>query len=95
VGTIFRLIWLQDIEYKGDGTWTFAQVRAFWATHTLLLVGMSSSAILLNPGMNLWVFLGLRAFLPLDSTTLVADPRRATAQCRRDPPPSGFRMRVG
>ena len=54
-GVIYRLIWLQDIEYKEDEAWTFTQVQAFWQTHQrLLLIGMPSSAGLPNSGMS-WV----------------------------------------
>jgi hypothetical protein len=42
-GVIYRLIWLQDMEYKGDEAWTFTQVQAFWQTHHLLSIGIPSS----------------------------------------------------
>jgi hypothetical protein len=66
LGAIFRLIWPQDVEYKGDEAWTFLQVQDFWTTHSLAPVGMKSSSGLSNPGMSFWVFLGLSAFAPID-----------------------------
>ena len=64
-GVIYRLMWLQDIEYKEDEAWTFTQVQAFWQTHHLLLIGMPSSAGLPNSGMSYWVFLALSSILPI------------------------------
>jgi hypothetical protein len=63
-GIVFRLLWLHDVEYKLDEAWVFDQVRAFWQSHTLLPVGISSSEGLPHPGLNLWVFLFISAFLP-------------------------------
>jgi len=63
-GIIYRLIWLQDMEYKGDEAWTFTQVQAFWQTHHLLLIGMPSSVRLPNSGMSFWVFLAISSILP-------------------------------
>src|SRR5215469_13898723 len=65
VGIVYRLIWLQDIEYKDDEAWTFTQVQAFWQTHHLLFIGMPSSAELPNPGMSFWVFLAMSSILPI------------------------------
>jgi hypothetical protein len=64
-GTVFRLIWLGDMEYKGDEAWTVDHVQAFWSTHQFPLLGMGSHAGLPNAGMSLWVFLGLGALAPL------------------------------
>jgi hypothetical protein len=64
-GVIYRLIWLQDMQYKEDEDWTFTQVQAFWQTHRLLLIGMPSSAGLPHPGMSFWVFLAMSSILPI------------------------------
>jgi hypothetical protein len=72
VGIIYRLIWLQDMEYKGDEAWTFTQVQAFWQTHHLRLIGMPSSAELPNPGMSFWVFLALSSILPINDPLALA-----------------------
>jgi len=71
-GVIYRLIWLQDIEFKEDEAWTFTQVQAFWQTHHLLLVGMPSSAGLPNSGMSFWVFLAMSSILPLSDPLALA-----------------------
>jgi hypothetical protein len=65
-GIVLRLIWLQDIEYKGDEAWTFTQVQAFWQTGHLKLVGMPSSAGLPNSGMSFWVFLAISSIFPIN-----------------------------
>jgi hypothetical protein len=65
-GIAFRLIWIDDIEYKGDEAWMVDYVRAFWHTGTWSLVGMISSAGpgLPHPGLGPWLFLAISAFLP-------------------------------
>jgi hypothetical protein len=65
-GIVFRLIWLEDMEYKGDEAWIFTQVQGFWQTRHVLLVGMQSSAGLPNAGMSFWVFVALSSILPID-----------------------------
>src|SRR5262249_4320399 len=72
VGIIFRLIWLQDIEYKEDEAWTFTQVQAFWQTHHLPLIGMPSSVGMPNSGMSFWVFLALSSILPINDPLALA-----------------------
>jgi hypothetical protein len=66
LGVVFRLHWLEDIEFKGDEAWTFDQVRAFWQTHRLPLVGMESSGGIPHGGMSLWVFVAMSLITPLD-----------------------------
>jgi hypothetical protein len=63
-GILFRLIWVSDMEYKEDETWTLSHVEDFWRTGRLAPIGMPSSAQLPNAGMSLWVFVALSAFLP-------------------------------
>jgi len=65
-GIVLRLIWLEDIEFKGDEAWTFYQVRVFWQTHHLPLVGQDSSGGIPNGGMSLWVFVAMSSITPLD-----------------------------
>jgi hypothetical protein len=67
VGVIFRTIWLQDVEYKVDEAWTFHQVRAFWTTHELPLLGMPSSANVPNAGLSVWIFVALSTFVPIEN----------------------------
>jgi hypothetical protein len=62
-GLVLRLIWVEDMEYKADEAWTFEQAR----TGGLPWLGMPSSVGVPNPGMSLWVFVGLRALSDADS----------------------------
>ena len=64
-GIVFRLIWLPDMEYKGDEAWTFAHVEQFWHAYRLEPVGMMSSAGFPNAGMSLWAFLAISSILPV------------------------------
>jgi hypothetical protein len=57
VGMALRLVWVEDMEYKADEVWTFEQAGA----GGLPWLGMNSSVDVPNPGMSLWVFVGLRA----------------------------------
>ncbi|MGH7033459.1 MAG: hypothetical protein ACREFL_07000 [Stellaceae bacterium] len=64
LGIVFRLVWLSDMEWKGDEAWTYAQLRAFWQSRDVPPLGMASSAGLPNAGLSLWAFIGLSALLP-------------------------------
>ncbi len=55
-GAGLRLIWPADIEYKADEAWTFEHSRQA----DLPWLGMPSSVDIPNPGMSLWVFIGLQ-----------------------------------
>src|SRR5260370_16555571 len=57
IGIVFRLIWLEDMEYKGDEAWTFTHVQAFWQTRHLPLIGLPSTTALPNAAMYFSVFL--------------------------------------
>ena len=56
LGAALRLVWVSDIEYKGDEVWTFERTQHVGRTEPLPWLGMPSSALLRNPGMSLWVF---------------------------------------
>ena len=58
-GCVFRLIWLSDMEYKADESWTFDRVAAFLHSGEAPLIGMPSSAGIPNAGLSVWLFLGL------------------------------------
>src|SRR3954447_12432587 len=63
VGTLLRLVWSADMEYKADEArlWALAFHGAWpW-------VGDASGVGVPNPGMGIWVFSGLKAVLPVDS----------------------------
>jgi hypothetical protein len=59
IGAALRLAWPEDIEYKYDEAWTFENVTDVRRTETWPWVGIESSAKAPNPGMSLWVFVGL------------------------------------
>jgi hypothetical protein len=59
LGAVLRLLWAQDIEYKGDEAWTFLRTQGVAGTEPCPWVGMPTSAGFRNPGMSLWVFLVL------------------------------------
>jgi hypothetical protein len=59
LGAVLRLMWGQDIEYKGDENWTFERTQAVGRTEPFPWLGMQSSADIVNPGMSVWVFLAL------------------------------------
>jgi hypothetical protein len=58
LGTVLRLLWGFDIEYKGDEAWTFERTQQVGQTEPFPWVGMPTSAGFANPGMSLWIFLG-------------------------------------
>ena len=58
-GIALRLSYPTDIEFKADERWTFDQVRAAMAGGPWQWTGMPLSIGGLNPGMSLWVFIGL------------------------------------
>jgi hypothetical protein len=64
-GTVLRLAWGDDIEYKADEAYTFGQIQAVGESQPLSWFGMPSSVGLRNPGMSLWVFLLLGKLLPI------------------------------
>jgi hypothetical protein len=59
LGAVFRLLWVDDIEYKSDEAWTFNAVQQARHTGVLPTLGMPTSAGPLNPGLSLWIFIGL------------------------------------
>ena len=67
IGIAFRLVWLEDVQYRGDEAWTFGEVRAFWQTGDLPIVGMTSSIGVPNAGLSVWVFIALSALVPIDT----------------------------
>src|SRR5262245_28817201 len=58
-GMVLRLVWGEDIEYKGDERWLFEHARALLDGGPWPWVGLPSSMGSPNPGLSLWVFSGL------------------------------------
>lgn len=76
IGLLFRLVFPGDIEFKADEAFTFERVIAFGSGTPWPWTGMNSSANIPNPGMTLWVFLGLGKLFavrsPIDLARAVA-----------------------
>lgn len=64
-GAALRLVWVEDIEFKGDESWTFLQTQTIGESEQFPWLGMPTSVQLRNPGMSLWVFLGLAKLFPI------------------------------
>lgn len=58
-GGILRLLWVTDMEYKGDEEFMFLRSQYVGRVESWPSLGMPSSMGLLNPGMSIWVFVGL------------------------------------
>ncbi len=56
VGALFRLVWVEDIEYKPDERWTFEASQRIGRTDPWPWVGMPTSVVLPHPGMSIWIF---------------------------------------
>jgi hypothetical protein len=54
-GAALRLVWVDDMEYKGDEQWTFKQTQEALAGEPPRF-GMSTSLGFVNPPLSLWVF---------------------------------------
>lgn len=66
LGAFLRLVWPEDIEYKGDEAWTYQRVQEVQNGGPVPSFGMPSSQEILNPGMSLWVFIGLGQIFPVE-----------------------------
>lgn len=58
-GILYRLIWPFDIEYKGDEAWMFEKTQTVGVSEPWPTLGMPTCSVFRNPGMNVWVFVGL------------------------------------
>jgi hypothetical protein len=58
-GAGLRLIWELDIEYKIDEAWMFERTQRAGIDEPMPVHGMPTSAEFLNPGLNVWIFVGL------------------------------------
>ena len=59
LGVMLRVLFFQDMEYKGDERWTFERTQAVGVSKPFPWLGMRTSASVKHPGGSLWVFLGL------------------------------------
>jgi hypothetical protein len=58
IGAVLRLVWLDEMEYKGDQIYIWNSCQSAFAGAALPALGMPSGAQLLNPGMSLWWHIG-------------------------------------
>lgn len=57
-GSVLRLLWPADMEWKGDEQWMFAHAVAYARHGVLPWIGMPSGAGVVNPGFSIWPFTG-------------------------------------
>lgn len=74
LGAIFRLIWLDDMEWKGDEVLMYQYVIDFFKNGNFLTTGMKSGVGLPNFGASVWVFylFGLFSLDPIGINFYVA-----------------------
>lgn len=59
VACLLRLIWPTDVEYKLDEEYMFDRTQAVFRTERWPWLGMESGVHVRNPGMSVWIFIGL------------------------------------
>jgi hypothetical protein len=59
LAAVLRFAWLADMEFKADERWTFERVMAVKRGEPWPHFGMPTSQTAPNPGMSVWVFIGL------------------------------------
>ena len=70
-GTVFRLAWGRDIEYKADEAAFFEEARQVQSLRDLSFCGQTASVGVPAPGMSVWVLIGLaKAFAANDPPAL-------------------------
>ena len=72
-GIVFRLIWIEDMEWKGDEQTMFKVAQEAVETGKWPLIGLVGSAGIPHPGMHIWVFsvIALLAHDPISMTRIV------------------------
>ncbi|MBI4925116.1 MAG: hypothetical protein HY843_04255 [Bdellovibrio sp.] len=59
LGALLRLIWIEDLEYKYDEKYIFGKTQTVGVSEHFPLIGMASGVGTVNPGLGLWIFIGL------------------------------------
>ena len=72
IGAALRLVWLRDMEWKQDETWTYEHSRQVQHWSDLSWTGMPASVGVPNPGMSLWVFVALTKLFAVQDPTGLA-----------------------
>jgi hypothetical protein len=71
-GSVLRTVWVEDMEYKADESWTYLQTRVVRDGGPLPQSGMPTSQNTPNPAGSVWVFIGLSELFGPDSPTELA-----------------------
>jgi hypothetical protein len=71
-GAGLRLVWVEDMEYKGDERWFFQQSQAGFRNPGFPWLGLPSSSKTLNPGTVAWPFAFLGRLLRIEEPTQLA-----------------------
>ncbi len=72
IGAALRLVWVADMEWKGDEIWIYEHSRAVNAWVDLPGVGIPASVGITNPALSLWVFVGLSKLFAVSDPTGLA-----------------------
>ncbi|MBU6375806.1 MAG: hypothetical protein KGQ59_07415 [Bdellovibrionales bacterium] len=67
VGFALRLSFSRDIEFKADEAYSFSYSQEVLRTKPWPWVGMNSSAGMVNPGLSVWIFVGLARLFSADT----------------------------
>jgi hypothetical protein len=72
LGALLRVVWVHDMEYKYDECWTYWQTQGRFAESDSPWLGLYTSNGVRNPGMSVWVFLGLGKLFDVNEPTELA-----------------------
>jgi hypothetical protein len=72
LGAVFRLVWVDDMEYKYDECWTFLQTQDESVREASLWLGIHNSTGFRCPGLSLWIFLAPTKLLGMTEPTQLA-----------------------
>jgi hypothetical protein len=72
LGSILRLTFVQDMEYKEDEQYNFEQTQLIGKTQPWPWYGIPSGVYLVNPGMSIWVFAVLAKLFGIHQPTTLA-----------------------
>lgn len=71
-GLFLRTLYVNDMEYKEDERYNYAQSQLIGTTEPWPAYGIASGAFIVNPGMSIWVFAGLAKLTGAHSPTQLA-----------------------
>jgi hypothetical protein len=71
-GAAFRLVWVEDMEYKGDERWTFERVCRVGVSEPFPWLGPPSGCNIRHSGGIVWIFLGLGRLFQVQEPTDLA-----------------------